>query len=109
MTMLLILGLVWVHFVADFILQSDMMATNKSTSLKWLGYHVLVYTGCMAVFLDWRFFLLNGLIHFCVDYVTSRGTSYLWTKNERHWFFCLIGFDQAIHLSTLVLTARWFL
>ena len=109
-----ILAIVWAHWFADFILQNDTMAINKSSSNKWLGIHCSVYL--------WPIFLLgiifggangilwaaiNAIAHFVVDYFTSRGTSSLWKKNERHWFFVLIGFDQAIHMTILLVTAKY--
>ena len=98
--------LIWLHFIADFILQTDKMAINKSSSNRWLGLHVSVYTVPFFWF-GWRFALVNGAAHFVTDWLTSRGTSYLWKKEERHWFFALIGLDQAIHMTTLFLTYRW--
>jgi hypothetical protein len=98
-----ILVLVWIHFVADFALQTDKMATGKSTSNRWLAIHVLIYA-LPFLFFGWKFALVTGLFHWATDYVTSRGTTFLWKRGKRHWFFTLIGFDQAIHMTTLLLT-----
>ena len=98
-----LLAIVWMHFVADFLLQSDRMALNKSKSNTWLAAHCSVYGACMLwVFAGWRFALVAGILHFAVDWATSRGTSLLWARNERHWFFALIGLDQAIHMTLLL-------
>ena len=101
-----IVALIWMHFVSDFVLQTDKMAMNKSKSNKWLGIHVLVYS-FPFLFFGWKFALVTLAFHFVTDYFTSRGTSYLWKKEMRHWFFTLIGFDQAIHLTTLFFTYRF--
>jgi len=98
-----ILILVWLHFVADFILQTDKMANNKSTSEKWLLFHVVIYTLPFFLF-GWYFAVANGVLHFITDYFTSKATSYLWKKEKKHWFFVVIGLDQAIHISTLLIT-----
>lgn len=95
--------LVWVHLVADFILQTDKMALNKSTSNVFLGHHVAVYTACLLPF-GLVFALVNGVAHFVTDYITSRMTSYLWSKGKRHEFFVVIGIDQALHFTVLFLT-----
>lgn len=98
-----IIGLIWVHFIADFLFQSQKMSMNKYNNVKWLSFHVVVYTLPFIIF-GWKFAIINGIIHFLVDFFTSKGTHYLYEKNEYHWFFCLIGFDQAIHITTLILT-----
>lgn len=99
---------IWVHFVADFVLQSDWMAMNKSkNSLLGIGamwVHFGIYTVTLVPFFGCRFSIVNGLLHFATDMITSRATSYLWTHQQRHWFFVVIGFDQAIHLTCLLLT-----
>jgi len=91
------------HWIADFICQSDYMARNKSSSNKALGLHILAYTLVMSVF-GIKFALVNGAIHFVVDYMTSRITKKLWAKQDVHNFFVVIGFDQLIHTVTLLLT-----
>lgn len=94
---------VWLHFIADFILQTDEMAQNKSKSNSWLLYHVGVYSMPLMV-LGFRYALLNAALHFVTDWFTSRATSKLWQSGQRHWFFVVIGLDQAIHLTCLIVT-----
>lgn len=98
-----ILLLLSIHFFADFILQSDWMAINKSTKVFPLFVHVLLYSLCLLVF-GWKFALINGLLHFTTDFITSKVTNYLWSKQKRHWFFVVIGFDQLLHYSALFVT-----
>ena len=97
------IALILTHFVADFIFQTDKMAINKSKSNKWLFFHVFVYS-LPLLFWGWKFAAFNAVAHFLVDYVTSRLTTHLWNKNECHWFFVVIGADQALHLTCLFLS-----
>jgi len=113
------------HFVGDFLLQSDEMAKNKSSSWGWLSEHVLIYSVTLLALVmvlgiisepfnypypsnypylwgDW--ILINAALHFVTDAITSRGTAWLYKNNERHWFFVLIGFDQLLHYAALILT-----
>lgn len=116
MTFSSIMTVIAMHWVADFVLQTDWQAKNKSKNNFALLFHVLTYTICIFVcsifFLTneltlqnikiWELWALaNGVIHFGVDYVTSRINTYLWNKGRVHDFFVMVGFDQVIHYSCL--------
>lgn len=92
--------ILFLHWIADFILQTDWMAQNKSTSNKALLIHVSVYT-LPFLFIGWKFALLNSVIHFCVDYITSRIAKKFYNNGDIHNFFVIVGFDQTIHFITL--------
>ena len=85
----MIITLIWLHFISNFLLQSDRMAINKSSSNKWLSIHCIVYS-IPFILISFKFALINGLCHFITDYITSRITSNLWKNNKRHSFFVTI-------------------
>jgi hypothetical protein len=124
----LIIIALFIHFVADFIFQTDWMATNKSKSNVSLMAHVITYTLVTGVgmflaqvilpnFFDVVFqptfaaffATLNGVIHFFVDYVTSRINSKLWDAKQVRNFFVGVGADQFIHATTLILSLYWLI
>lgn len=115
------LALLTTHFVADFILQSDWMATNKSKRWDALALHVTIYSACFLPF-GLVFAGVTWALHFVTDAITSRITSRLWffryelmrdawmpIDGKRHWFFVAIGADQLIHAYCLLLCANWLL
>lgn len=109
---LLIIYILFIHFIGDFVLQTNEMATQKSTSMAWLTLHIEAYASAMFVLtlpvLGFSnaiiYTIVNSLAHFLVDAVTSRITSYYWKQNRTHAFFVTIGADQFIHFATLILT-----
>lgn len=103
----MIIWLLFCHWVADFICQSDWMAKNKSKRWDALLIHCLCYGGVIgSLTLSPIFGLINALIHIPVDYITSRINSKLWAENKVHLFFISVGFDQWIHFVTLILTYK---
>lgn len=101
MDLYILLALIWMHWFADFILQSDRIAINKSSSNQILLWHVTLYGVCFVGF-GFMFALVNAVLHFATDWCTSRITKRLWLAEERHWFFVVIGVDQAIHMTCLL-------
>lgn len=101
MTPMWMVAIVWLHFLADFVFQTDWMALNKSSRHEALALHVLVYSLFLLPF-GWRYALLNAAAHFATDWCSSRVTKRLWERGQRHAFFVVVGFDQALHLTALV-------
>ena len=79
MTAFDLLLLLTVHFVADFVLQSDWMAQNKSKRVDALFLHAAVYSGCF-LFYGPAFVALTFLLHFTQDAITSRLNSWLYPR-----------------------------
>jgi len=103
-----LLAIIWLHWFSDFILQTRTMAENKSTSNKWLLSHISVYTLPFFIF-GWKFAILNGVAHGCIDWCTSRLSSKMYKQNRIHNFWVVIGFDQALHMSCLILSWGYLL
>jgi len=116
MTFQMIMTVIAMHWIGDFVLQTDWQAKNKSKNNYALLLHVTTYTVCLFIcsifFLAnqltlhdikiWELWAIgNGIIHFGVDYVTSRINTYLWNKGRVHDFFVMVGFDQLIHYGCL--------
>lgn len=109
-----IIVILFAHWVADFVAQTDQMAKNKSTSMRWLTSHVIAYGAFLTLFIIFGlgklpilWIALNMALHGCVDFVTSRITSRLHKAGEIHWFFVVIGFDQFLHTAMLLTTAAY--
>lgn len=107
MTITVLLTLIWMHCIADFVFQTDKMAQSKSSSNGWLAFHVLIYSAPFLWF-GVPFALATFGFHFFTDGVSSRIAKRLWEKEERHWFFVVIGIDQALHMTALVSTWKMF-
>ena len=88
--------LVAIHWVMDFVCQSDYMAVNKSKNINVLAAHCAIYAAPF-IFFNINYAVLLFMSHFLIDFCTSRGTSYLWKHKKVHEFFVLIGFDQVLH------------
>lgn len=100
-----ILWVLFVHLIADFFLQTNWMAQNKSKRFDALYLHILVYWMTFLLFtLSPIYAIVNAAIHLVVDFFTSRINSYLYQYYDRHWFFCGIGVDQFIHSTCLIAT-----
>lgn len=104
-----------VHWFADFVLQTDWQAKNKSKNFKALTLHVSAYS--VVWFIVSMLYIQQGgnlnfywlapitfVCHFITDYFTSRLNSKLLAKDDIHNFFVSVGFDQVLHYTQLILT-----
>lgn len=122
--------LMFIHWLGDFVLQTNQMAQNKSTSWKWLSAHILTYGATLLlgllpvgflmqgpltlstlfylILIFGYYALVNAGLHFIIDAITSRITSRLWKEQKVHEFFVVIGIDQFLHFICLYYTAWLF-
>jgi hypothetical protein len=102
------------HWVGDYLFQTTPMALRKGTSLYWLSLHVLVYTGTILVFSAFvlggmsalKFGMMSGALHWIVDFFTSRIAPRV--IHRPRVYYPLIGFDQFLHIASLLITLAWF-
>lgn len=105
------------HWIADFVWQPHWMGMCKSKEWWVLTQHSMRITagGLLVSLALLPFFpvslaggvvwaALNGIAHFGIDAVTSRITGKLYTKQDMHNFFVVIGFDQFLHVAFAVVT-----
>lgn len=109
-----------INYIADFLLQSREIATKKSKSLPALLKHVSTLGIFMFVTLAicykfenlygvFAFSMVNMLLHGITDFFTSKWTSHLYKNEKIKQFFDVIGFDQLIHVITILMTYDYFL
>jgi hypothetical protein len=109
MTATIVLIILFIHWVADFVCQTDWQAKNKSKNNEALVNHILIYSAITTIaWLAFGFnidaasiFLCTFICHFITDYITSRINSKLYAKGKIHYFFVSIGFDQILHYAQL--------
>jgi hypothetical protein len=131
LTIIFVLAL---HLIADFILQPNWIQTYKSRDNLVLLLHVIIYTYVLSVgallLASWKaallFGVVNGILHYVVDFVTSRVITHHAKKlelqkqapNEEKPLFervnlyslsALLGIDQLLHQACLVVTISFLL
>lgn len=121
----IVLAILFIHWIADFVCQTDWQAQNKSKNWKALISHTFTYnvmwvitsyflmliylfitknTVTISNNLFYYFIPITFVAHTITDYFTSRLNSKLWNEKKVHWFFVSIGFDQFLHFTQLLLT-----
>lgn len=123
----IVLIILFIHWFADFVLQTSKQAQGKSKNWNDLLSHTATYSmvwyGVMVILSIWGnhfngpsiddmgwsplmilFPVITFICHTITDYFTSRLNTYLWNKKDIHNFFVSIGFDQFLHYIQLLLT-----
>ncbi len=119
----IVLGIIIVHWFADFVLQTDKQAKGKSKNWSDLLAHTVNYSSVWLPTMyilfsisspektaEWYvmnsiyFACITFLLHTITDYFTSRLNSKLWSEGKVHNFFVSVGFDQVLHYVQLLLT-----
>lgn len=105
--LLILLVLLFTHFIADFMFQTDEEAEGKSSDNGILFHHCLKYGLLLLVVMGPMYAFINAILHFATDFVTSRKAKEAFQQERIHDFFVIIGFDQFIHAAFLILTFNW--
>jgi hypothetical protein len=111
----IVLLILFVHWFADFVCQTDWQAKNKSINFVALATHTTVYSLVWAVPIAiisentgnpelLLFIPITWIAHTLTDYVTSKANKMLWDAEKVHEFFVCIGLDQFLHFAQLLLT-----
>jgi hypothetical protein len=133
MTLFEVLGIIIIHYIADFIFQDEKWALGKSKNMNDLISHTLMYTliwflsfisfaGVNVLILGLHgdyygytlkillFFPITFILHTITDYFTSRVVSKKFANKEygspipNFGAFTIIGFDQVLHYVQLFTT-----
>lgn len=116
----IVLVLLFLHWIADFVLQSDTVAKGKSKYTYLLMEHTRLYALALGsgIFILQSFFgydmgecfvfairfgLITWVFHTAQDYFTSKLNAKLYPK---HSFWVALGFDQFLHFTQLILTYK---
>lgn len=134
MLLVVLIVAAFAHFFADFVLQAPFQKVmgQKNKKLLHLFNHCWVYTLgfglILSLVLGWLavpIALLNGAVHFVIDFFTSRGSHHCWHRGVRvsntlcdnkiiynqKWvgpFWCIIGFDQMLHAIVMFISFALF-
>ena len=111
------------HWIFDYVFQRRNIADTKWNSIESLSIHVFTYSIGLALFsicaaylhadFSWNnfflFVLMNALFHWVTDFFTSKVTHMYYENKNYYGFFCVLGFDQLLHITALLSTAQWYL
>jgi len=108
-----IIILILMHAVGDFFLQGSKLSRLKALKIPYLLEHVGIYTGLFIVlspvilgltFLQGlAYSLLNGSLHFGIDYVTGKYKLKYFDTDESK-YLTVVGIDHTLHLMILIVS-----
>lgn len=109
-----IILIAFIHWFADYVLQTCYLAKNKSKSLRVLLTHTALYSVCW--FALWPFLGMNTIYfvgitfiaHTLTDFFTSKLNSKFKNEKNERGFYISVGFDQFLHYAQLFLTFNLF-
>lgn len=108
--------ILFIHFLADFALQTVEQGANKKKSNKLLVYHTLTYSIIWFVVsylyfsmfgVAFLFTIITFITHTIIDYYSSRLSNKFFDKKDYHNGFVVIGADQVLHYLQLFYTFKF--
>jgi hypothetical protein len=110
----LMFGFIVKHFVCDFMMQWKYQYSNKGqlghpggilhALICAIGTIVVLFSLDISVHLMLGLALLDGVIHYFIDYGKVNINKYYgWTAITHEQFWVLVGFDQFLHYTTYLI------
>ena len=101
------------HAFGDFFLQGSKLSRLKALKMPYLLEHVGIYTGLflilspmilgLTILQGVAFSLLNGSIHFLIDYITGKyKLKYIETNESK--YIMTVGIDHTLHIIILIVS-----
>lgn len=116
----IVLILLIIHYIADYVFQPHRIGANKWNNFDLLTEHVFTYTiifwfigtfSAVLLHLSYNdtikvlyFCIITFICHLTTDYFTSKWTHRLYEEQKYHNFFLVLGFDQLLHFTQIILT-----
>ena len=114
-TLLLLIGLVIKHFIADYMLQTAGMIKGKGSLLSPGGYlHAGIHAvGTIIVFalfaiettLFWILVVTEFVVHYLIDFAKQKLGDQVTSNENPRMFWMINGFDQLLHHLTYIALA----
>jgi Protein of unknown function (DUF3307). len=113
-----IIILVVLHIFADYFIQGNKIVRLKALKISYLLEHVAIYTVLFILLSPLllglkplqalMFSLINGVIHFAIDYKTGKlKLKYLDDAEPDYKYLSTVFVDHALHIIILILTYRY--
>ena len=112
LALLLLVGLVAKHFIADYALQTAWMIKGKGNLLSPGGYiHSGIHTiGTIIVFslfsipgpLLWALVIAEFIVHYLIDFTKQNVGGQITSAQNPRMFWMINGFDQLLHHLTYI-------
>ena len=114
-TLMLLVGLVVKHFIADYMLQTAGMIEGKGSLLSSGGYlHAGIHAvGTIIVFalfaipttLFWILVVTEFVVHYLIDFAKQKLGDQVKSNENPRMFWMINGFDQLLHHLTYIALA----
>ena len=116
-----IIYLLIAHFISCFVLQSDVMASQKGKHLSWLLLHSAIYI-CSLFFMMllgillfedwtwsmvWRLIIINVATYTSIDFIMSRINNESKETKQYYMLSIGLGFEQLAHAMILILALSY--
>lgn len=94
----MLVRLLLAHLLADFVLQTNKMVTNKKWFSKHMGFHIaIVFFATLIFSFSWKIALFIAFTHYIIDALKQQ-----YFHKEKHQFVTF-SIDQLLHILVIII------